>query len=418
MLPLLALTATATVTAPGLVGNISRYSLENGLTVLLDPQPARSMVAVVVGYPVGAAGAPPGRHELTHLTEHVLFRRAGRAGDFAETNLIDRVGGKFNGTTYWDRVVYHQVVPPEWLEAALWLERERMAFSRDLVTAEDVELEKKIVARELELKKGVGFDNFVETVDAFVADESAWLPPEDPVAEAGANTLEEVRWLIERMYRPDHAVIAVSGRFDPDHVRSWLSTHMGTLPVPDIPPPEPPPIEMQRDDLHAIVISRRARTERLKKVWITERQTRPGEGYAFERVLSRYMRELNEHPDVHSTDADVDEVGPFEMVAVSVRGRASSSLEELRTLLDEHVKRLLEDPEKVCTKKRARGSLRLRRREGRDEPRYPAESGDGDGGCRFAGVPRDPPHAPSVRGGLRPGALRGTGRGARARGSG
>src|SRR5687768_14295481 len=106
-----------------------RYTLPNGLEVILAPDKNVPLVAVSVWYHVGSGYEVHGRSGFAHLFEHMMFQGSKHVGDDKHFEILSKIGSSStNGTTNSDRTNYYEVVPSNQLEAALWLESDRMGF--------------------------------------------------------------------------------------------------------------------------------------------------------------------------------------------------------------------------------------------------------------------------------------------------
>ena len=123
-----------------------KYSLPNGLEVVLSQDRRIPIVHVQVWYHVGSKDERPDRQGFAHMFEHMMFRGTDRLGPTDHFSLIRRVGGESNGYTGFDRTVYLQTLPADHLELALWLEAERMTFLK--IDQESFETERKVVEEE------------------------------------------------------------------------------------------------------------------------------------------------------------------------------------------------------------------------------------------------------------------------------
>lgn len=326
------------------------FELESGLKVILEPMPRAHTVAVVVGYPVGSSGGPPGRRGLTHLVEHLVLRRAGRLGPFAGTDHVESHGGEFNGLTYPDRTIYYSVLPPEALETALFFERERLAFSRDFVTADDLAKEQAIVARELELRGGFGARVERVRLGAFLEEGSPWIASPKEKEEVQRHTLEEVRWFLERYYRPDHAVLAVAGRMDVDRTRRFIERGFGTLARPSDPLPRPPPARVDAPVDRRLVVERSDTAEELRFLWLRARRATTSERAVATEVVKRVLTAFaRRHEDViHRSGVSFYALGPLQALVLRLEGEGSKSLETLEDGLRAEIEKLvLELPERI-----------------------------------------------------------------------
>ena len=111
-----------------------RFTLPNGLRVIVHTDRKAPVVAVSVWYNIGSKFEPKGRTGFAHLFEHLMFNGSENApGDFFEP--LKQVGATdLNGTTNYDRTNYFETVPTAALEKALFLESDRMGYLLGAVT--------------------------------------------------------------------------------------------------------------------------------------------------------------------------------------------------------------------------------------------------------------------------------------------
>ena len=121
---LMSATLAATAQQPGVP--FDRYSLDNGLTVILQEDHSAPVAAVLVMYHVGSKNEKPGRTGFAHLFEHVMFKGSEHVADGEHFRLLQEIGANINGSTTEDRTNYFEVVPSNEVELALYLESDRM----------------------------------------------------------------------------------------------------------------------------------------------------------------------------------------------------------------------------------------------------------------------------------------------------
>jgi zinc protease len=117
--------------APSVRIPFEKYTLPNGLTVVLAEDHATPTVSVLVMYHVGSKNETVGRTGFAHLFEHVMFTGSGHVPYGLHDRYTEGVGGGNNGTTNNDRTVYYENVPSNYLEHAIWLESDRMGWLLD-----------------------------------------------------------------------------------------------------------------------------------------------------------------------------------------------------------------------------------------------------------------------------------------------
>jgi len=106
---------------------VEKYTLPNGLEVLLHEDHTTPVVGVNLWYKVGSKNEKEGRTGFAHLFEHLMFQGS-KHHDKEYFGPIEKVGAQINGSTNTDRTNYYENVPSNALELALWLESDRMGF--------------------------------------------------------------------------------------------------------------------------------------------------------------------------------------------------------------------------------------------------------------------------------------------------
>src|SRR5918994_7380550 len=131
LLAVAGLTTSSAQTKPAEIPRIQteKYTLPNGLEVILSPKRGLPMVAVNLWYHVGPSNEAAGRTGFAHLFEHMMFQSSKHMPEDAYIRLLEAAGASdLNGTTDYDRTNYFQTVPANQLELALWLESDRMGY--------------------------------------------------------------------------------------------------------------------------------------------------------------------------------------------------------------------------------------------------------------------------------------------------
>src|SRR3989440_11756372 len=108
------------------VEGITEYQLDNGLRVLLYPDPSRAKVTVNMTVLVGSRHEGYGETGMAHLLEHMVFKGTPTYPNPSQA-LRDR-GAQFNGSTSDDRTNYYETLPAtdDNLEIAIRLEADRL----------------------------------------------------------------------------------------------------------------------------------------------------------------------------------------------------------------------------------------------------------------------------------------------------
>ena len=140
-------TQSATADIPRIA--FEKYTLPNGLDVILSRDARVPMVAVNLWYHVGPANEEPGRTGFAHLFEHMMFQSSKHVPPDSHFKLLEAAGASdINGTTDYDRTNYFQTVPSNQLELALWLESDRMGYLLDKVDQAALSNQQDVVRNE------------------------------------------------------------------------------------------------------------------------------------------------------------------------------------------------------------------------------------------------------------------------------
>ncbi len=243
---------TSSVTAPA--RGLHRRVLDNGLRVLLVPDPAAPVVGVAVHVDVGFRSEPEGRTGFAHLFEHLMFQGSESLEKLAHFRHVQSSGGVFNGSTHQDYTNYFEVLPSAALERALFLEADRLRAPR--LTQENLRNQVDVVKEEIRLnvlnRPYGGFPWIL-------------LPPvlydTYPNAHNGYGdftdleqaSLDDAAAFFDAYYAPGNAVLTVVGDLDPDEAAALVDKHFGDIPARAVPTrpsfAEPPPDGERRESV-------------------------------------------------------------------------------------------------------------------------------------------------------------------------
>jgi zinc protease len=215
------------------------YRLDNGLRVVLAPDPAVATVAVNVWYDVGARDERPGRTGFAHLFEHMMFQGSANVGKGEHFVLVERAGGDIqNGTTDADRTNYYQTLPSNRLNLGLWLEADRM---RSLaVTQENFDNQREVVQEE----KRQRIDNqpymaaLWSTLSGVYNPETCFGYAHSVIGsfdDLRAAPVEDVQAFFRTYYAPNNATLTIAGGFDPAETRALIQQYFGDIPAAPAP---------------------------------------------------------------------------------------------------------------------------------------------------------------------------------------
>ena len=217
-----------------------KYSLDNGLRVVLARDSRVPVVAVNLWYNVGSRNERPGRTGFAHLFEHMMFQGSEHVPELMHFSLIEKAGGSLNGSTWLDRTNYFETLPAHWLELGLWLEADRMGGLLPAMTQDKLDNQRDVVKNERRWRvDNQPYGDWDERIQAMM------YPSDHPyhhsvigsMEDLDAASLEDVGEFFRTYYAPNNAVLTLCGEFDPAHARRLIETHFGAIPEgPELPP--------------------------------------------------------------------------------------------------------------------------------------------------------------------------------------
>jgi zinc protease len=225
--------------------DFERFTLPNGLTVIVHHDPTLPMVAVNLCYHVGSANERPGRTGFAHLFEHIMFEGSAHVPPGEMDALLAAVGAGANGGTSTDRTVYVTEVPSNALELPLWLEADRMGWLLDTMDQGKLDLQRDVVMNERrEVYENQPYGLEWETVSA------ALYPPDHPyhwpvigsMDDLEAASLADVEGFFRSAYGPANASLVLAGDVEPARARDLVERWFGEIPA-GVRPPRPTPAD-------------------------------------------------------------------------------------------------------------------------------------------------------------------------------
>lgn len=213
------------------VEGITEYRLDNGLRVLLFPDPAKSTITVNVTYMVGSRHEDYGETGMAHLLEHLLFMGSKNHPDIKK-ELQDR-GARPNGTTWYDRTNYFETfaASDDNLAWALSMEADRMVNS--FVAKKDLDSEMTVVRNEMEAGENAPPRVLLQRV---LATAFEWHNYGKLTIGARSDVervpIERLQAFYRHFYQPDNALLVVAGKFDEQKALALIQKTFGAIPKP------------------------------------------------------------------------------------------------------------------------------------------------------------------------------------------
>lgn len=335
---------------------ISTFTLDNGMEVVVIPDRRAPIVTHMVWYKVGSADEPPGKSGIAHFFEHLMFKGTAehKAGEFSAK--ITEIGGRENAFTSSDYTAYHQTVTPEALGMMMEYEADRM---RNLVLTDAViGPERDVVLEERRSR-------IENSPDALLSEEvSATLYQNHPYRVPVIGWMHEIEQLnrtdavafYDRYYAPNNAILVVAGDVDEAQVRALAQESYGKVPRgPDLPPRVRPKEPEQNTARTVTLRDARVVTPSFSESWLVPSYTtaEPGEAEALDLlgeilgggIRSRIYQSLVVRNGLASSAGAYYDGSRLDDGTFTVYGapRGTANLEEVQAAVDAEIALIVKD---------------------------------------------------------------------------
>lgn len=229
---------------------VTTYTLDNGMEVVVIEDHRAPVVVHMVWYKVGSADEPVGASGVAHYLEHLLFKQTDvlEAGEFSATVAAN--GGSDNAFTSYDYTGYFQRIAADRLELMMTMESNRM--NNLAITAADIETERNVVLEERNQRteNNPGALANEQFRAALYQNHRYGVPVIGWKHEMEQLELEDALGFYDLYYSPNNAVLVVAGDVEPDAVLALAEQYYGVIPAePQLPErirPEEPPQRAER----------------------------------------------------------------------------------------------------------------------------------------------------------------------------
>ncbi|HEX9174064.1 MAG TPA: pitrilysin family protein [Telluria sp.] len=345
-----------------------KYTLPNGLQVILVENRRLPMVAVNIWYHVGPANEKPGLTGFAHLFEHMMFAATRHVPRGLADRLLEGAGATdSNGSTDFDRTNYFDTVPSNQLELALWVHSDRMGYLLDVLDQAALTNQQDVVRNERRQS--------VENRPYGIVEEAlnhTLFPKGHPYyasvigshADIQSARLADVRAFFTRYYGPNNASIVIAGDIDKVKTRALVAKYFGSFrrsaPVAK-PAVVTPPITAERRQ----VVPDRVELPRVYMGWLTPPAFQPGDAElaVAAQILgggksSRlYKRLVYEQQIAQEVSAAQDSYALSSTFTIVVTARTGHEPDELERAVDAELQSLRDHPPSDKEVERARNTI-------------------------------------------------------------
>ena len=357
---------TGTADVPRL--QFEKYTLPNGLDVILSQNRRVPSVAVNLWYHVGPANEEPGRTGFAHLFEHMMFQGSKHVPADGHFKLLESAGATgLNGTTNNDRTNYFETVPSNQLPLALWLESDRMGYLLEKVDQASLSNQQDVVRNERRQSvendpDGLAYEALVQTV----------YPKGHPYygnvigshEDIQAVQLGDVNRFFREYYAPNNATLVLAGDFDIAEAKALVLKYFGTLKRgPAVAPikVETPPITSERRR----VMPARVELPRVFMTWVAPSNFKPGnaDGMVASTILGNgaasrlYKKLVYERQIAQDVAAWQESMLLNSVFQIQATARPGHTADELERAIDEELAALRAQPPTTREIEQARNTI-------------------------------------------------------------
>ena len=285
-------------TTPEFKVEYEKFTLDNGLQVILHVDKSDPVAAVALTAHVGSAREKTGRTGFAHLFEHLLFLESENLGKGGLDQMSARIGGSgANGSTSRDRTNYFQTVPKDALEKMIWAEADKLGYFINTVTEPVLAKEKQVVKNEKRQRvdnQPYGFNSSVINSNLYPEGHPYSWEVIGSLEDLQNATLEDVKEFYKRWYVPNNVTLTIAGDIDVAQTKAWVKKYFDEIPKgEDIPKVEKQPVTLESSKRLSFE-DNFARAPRLTMTWPTVYEYHP-DTYALS-VLSQYLTEGKKAP--------------------------------------------------------------------------------------------------------------------------
>ena len=243
--PLIAPALALLLPSLALADEVTTYSLDNGMDVVVIEDHRAPVVVHMLWYKVGSADEPVGASGVAHFLEHMLFKATDKleSGEFSATVAAN--GGSDNAFTSYDYTAYFQRIAADRLDLMMDMESNRMNNLR--ITAADVETERQVVIEERNQRTENNANALAREQfrAALYQNHRYGVPIIGWRHEMDQLDMEDLIDFYELYYSPNNAILVVAGDVEPEEVLALAEKYYGVIPAEEnlperVRPAEPP----------------------------------------------------------------------------------------------------------------------------------------------------------------------------------
>ncbi|MDA0176597.1 M16 family metallopeptidase [Mesoflavibacter profundi] len=210
-----------------------KFTLDNGLEVILHEDHSDPIVAVATMMHVGSNREKPGKTGFAHFFEHMSFNDSENVPVGANRKMIPEWGGSRNGGTWSDGTVYYEVVPKDAFEKIMWIDSDRFGYMINTVTKEALEREKQVVKNEKRQRVDnapYGYTDEIIRKNLYPEGHPYSWTVIGSLPDLQAATLEDVKEFYNKFYGASNASLVIAGDINIEETKDLVKKWFGEIP--------------------------------------------------------------------------------------------------------------------------------------------------------------------------------------------
>ena len=362
-----------------------KYTLPNGLTVILHEDHHAPTVTVDAWVRVGSKEEAPGRSGFAHLFEHLMFMGTDGVPNGEFDSIMEAAGGQNNASTSEDRTNYFETGPANLLETFLWLEADRLATLPDAMNKEKVDLQRDVVKNE----RRQSYENRPYGRVELQLPEHMY-PATHPYhhtvigshEDLTAASVDDVKNFFRTYYVASNMSLVVSGDFASADAKKLVEKYLGKLPRKPVPAhQEPAPIPALTKS-ESMTMTDAVQLERATLAWHSPAAMTPGDAECdlLSGVLgvgkSSRLYEALVHEKKLAGAVEVEQHSQKQgsMFVITATAQPGHTAAELEAAIDVELARLAKSPPSAAELDRARNLVETMILRGLERPLGAAEA--------------------------------------------
>lgn len=327
-----------------------RFTLKNGLNVILHVDKTTPTITVNQWYHVGSGHEKQGRTGFAHLFEHVMFEGSKNVPEGKFDEWLEAAGGSNNGSTNPDRTNYFEDIPTNALELALFLDSDRMGFLLDDISQEKLDGQRDVVKNERRQSyenRPYGYAFLMMFESLYPKSHPYSWPTIGSMADLSAASLDDVKEFFRLYYAPNNASISIAGDIDIAQTKTLVEKWFNEIPMGKPVPQQDRTIAVLHEEKR-MTIEDRVQLPRLYMAWHSPASLTPGDaemdllssvlaGGKNSRLYKKLVYEMQIAQDVSAFQSSMKLGSQF---VISATARAGHTLAEIEQVIQEEINKI------------------------------------------------------------------------------